>query len=68
MAYDHPGKIKFYNAVKRFGFVTLDGGDEAFFYIGVCSRNVIPKIGDRVRCDIDPKADKGPKVTALVFE
>ena len=69
MAFDHTGKVKFYNEARKFGFVRLDSGDEAFFHKGACSRNVTPKKDDRVRCEIDPKVDeRGPRVVRMVFE
>lgn len=66
-SFEHRGKVKVYYAEKKYGFVQLDSGDDAFFHKTVCSRNVIPKPGDRIRCDI-VLTDKGVKITALVYE
>lgn len=68
MACDHKGKIKFYSEKKKFGFVKLDSGDDVFFHIGALSRNVTPKAGDSVLCDIDTTDERGPRAITVVFE
>lgn len=67
MAFDHRGKVKIFYPDKRFGFITLDSGDEAFFHQSAVSRNVTPKKGDRVLCTIQ-RADKGPKATQVAMD
>lgn len=67
MALDRTGKIKMYKEDKAYGFVKLDTGDEAFFHKSACSRNVTPRPGDRVRCEVE-NTDRGLKVTSMAFE
>jgi cold shock CspA family protein len=66
MAFEHTGKVKCYYQAKRFGFITLDSGDEAFFHQSAISRNITPKPGDRVMCTIE-QAEKGPRATQVAM-
>lgn len=67
MAYDVRAKVKVYYAEKKYGFAQLSTGEDAFFHKQACSRNVTPKPGDRIRCEV-VSTDKGYKITSLVFD
>lgn len=64
MAFDHSGKVKFWNPDRGFGFITLDSGEEIFAHATAFSGNVVPTEGLRVQCSVEdnPKGRRAKRV------
>lgn len=54
------GKVKYYNRLKRFGFITAEDGTDYFVHESGIKQGVALKDNDAVTFDIE-QGDKGPK-------
>jgi CspA family cold shock protein len=55
------GTVKWFNSVKRFGFIEQDEGDDVFVHeSGIVGERI--KEGDKVEFDVE-QSDKGPRAT-----
>lgn len=54
------GKVKFFNEIKGFGFITAEDGKDYFVHESGLSEGVHLSDGDAVEFDV-VKGDKGPK-------
>lgn len=54
------GKVKFYNELKGFGFITADDGKEYFVHLTGLNSGVTIKEHDAVTFDVE-QGDRGPK-------
>lgn len=55
------GKVKFFNEVKGFGFITSDSGKDLFVHqSGLQDQNVTLNENDSVSFDVE-EGDRGPK-------
>lgn len=52
------GSVKFFNAGKGFGFITMDDGKDIFFHVSEV-QGAEPKDGDRVQFEVG-QGKKGP--------
>ena len=58
------GTVKFFNAVKGFGFIAGEDGKEYFVHTTGLKPGVSLREGDSVTFDIE-QGDKGPKATKV---
>jgi cold shock CspA family protein len=65
----HGGAIKWFDEVRKYGFVEMDQGGDAFLHISVAKLyGLRPEVlikGVRVRCDIREAPGRRPDVTAI---
>ena len=54
------GTVKFFNPVKRFGFITGEDGKDYFVHMSGLQPGVMLREGDKVTFDVE-EGDKGPK-------
>ena len=54
------GSVKFFNDMKKFGFIAGDEGTEYFVHSTGLNEGVVIKDGDLVNFDVED-GDKGPK-------
>lgn len=53
------GRIKWFNAKNRFGFISTEGGDDIFVHVTGLAEGYKPKTDDEVTFDIEA-GKKGP--------
>ena len=58
------GKVKFFNEMKGFGFITAEDGKEYFVHSTGLNPGVSIREGDSVTFEIE-QGDKGPKATKV---
>ena len=58
------GKIKFFNAIKGFGFITAEDGKEYFVHSTALNAEVSVKEGDSVTFEVE-QGNKGPKAVKV---
>ena len=58
------GKIKFFNQVKGFGFITAEDGKEYFVHSTGLNSGVLVHEGDSVTFEIE-QGEKGPKASKV---
>jgi CspA family cold shock protein len=61
------GKIKFFNAMKGFGFVAGEDGKEYFIHKSALAEGVILHENDAVTFDVE-EGDRGPKAVNVKKE
>ncbi|OYT41659.1 DNA-binding protein [Candidatus Pacearchaeota archaeon ex4484_26] len=61
------GKVKFFNVVKRFGFIAGDDGKEYFVHETGIKEGVTLHENDAVTFDVE-QGDKGPKAVNVTTE
>lgn len=61
------GKVKFFNAMKGFGFVAGEDGKEYFVHKTGLKEGVVINEGDAVTFDV-VQGDKGPKADNVALE
>lgn len=54
------GTVKFFNAMKNFGFIAGDDGKEYFVHVSGIKGGVALNEGDKVSFDVE-QGDRGPK-------
>jgi len=54
------GTVKFFNAKKRFGFITGEDGKDYFVHLSGITKGTFIHDGDRVTFDVE-EGEKGPK-------
>jgi CspA family cold shock protein len=60
------GTVKFFNAMKGFGFITRDDGkDYAFVHISAVERSGLPGINEGDRFEFDLAVDRRGKYSAV---
>ena len=60
------GTVKFFNAMKGFGFITRDDGkDDAFVHISAVERSGLPGINEGDRFEFDLEVDRRGKYSAV---
>ncbi|MDP3882363.1 MAG: cold shock domain-containing protein [Nanoarchaeota archaeon] len=58
------GKVKFFNDVKGFGFISAEDGKEYFVHSSGLNSGVSIKEGDSVSFEVE-QGDKGPKAVKV---
>lgn len=58
------GTVKFFNAVKRFGFITGEDGKDYFVHISGLKPGTRLYEGDQVTFDVE-EGEKGPKAVSV---
>ncbi len=58
------GKVKFFNEVKGFGFITAEDGNEYFVHSTGLKSGTAIREGDEVTFEVE-QGDKGPKATKV---
>ena len=58
------GKVKFYNKVKKYGFITGDDGKDYFFHASGVSNEIYLKDGDNVEYKV-VEGERGPKAVDI---
>jgi len=61
------GKVKFFNAMRGFGFIASDDGKEYFVHQSALKEGVVLKDNDDVTFDVE-KGDRGPRAINVVKE
>ncbi|OGJ16842.1 hypothetical protein A3K73_08830 [Candidatus Pacearchaeota archaeon RBG_13_36_9] len=60
------GKVKFFNEMKGFGFITADDGKEYFVHESGLKEGTTITEGDSVTFEIE-QGDRGPKATKVAL-
>jgi CspA family cold shock protein len=53
------GTVKWYNSMKAFGFIEVEGQDDVFVHKSAIPEEVVLNEGDSIQFDIE-QSDKGP--------
>nr|MCK4930388.1 cold shock domain-containing protein [Nanoarchaeota archaeon] len=61
------GKVKFFNAMRGFGFIAGDDGKEIFVHQSALKEGVVLKENDSVTFDVE-EGDKGQRAVNVVKE
>ena len=61
------GKVKFFNRVNGFGFISAEDGKEIFVHKSALAEGVTLNEGDSVTFDVE-KGDRGPKAANVKKE
>ncbi len=61
------GKVKFFNAMRGFGFIAGDDGKEIFVHQSALKEGVVLKENDSVTFDVE-EGDKGQRAINVVKE
>lgn len=61
------GKVKFFNAMRGFGFIAADDGKEIFVHQSALKEGVVLKENDSVTFDVE-EGDKGQRAINVVKE
>jgi CspA family cold shock protein len=61
------GKVKFFNAMKGFGFIAADDGNEYFVHQTALEEGVVLHENDSVTFDVE-QGDRGPKAVNVKLE
>ena len=58
------GKVKFFNAMRGFGFITAEDGNEYFVHQSALKEGVVLKDNDEVTFEVE-KGDRGPRAVKV---
>lgn len=61
------GKVKFFNRVSGFGFISAEDGTEVFVHKSALDEGTMLDEGDSVEFDVE-KGDRGPKAVKVKKE
>ncbi|MFH1307468.1 MAG: cold shock domain-containing protein [archaeon] len=61
------GKVKFFNEMKAFGFITAEDGKDYFVHESGLKNGISLSEGDSVKFDVE-KGDRGPKAVNVELD